>query len=141
MIEASALARELVSYLPDRVGAPLPLAPPREPRSGDPSAPVPAASRRVYDIRDVIARVADGGRLLELGPRWARNIVVGFARLDGMPVGVIANQPHHLGGTIDTAAAEKGAWFVRLCERFRLPLAVFVDTPGFLPGVGQERRA
>jgi acetyl-CoA carboxylase carboxyltransferase component len=140
MIEASALGRELISYLPDRVGAPLPLAPPREPRSGDPSAPVPAASRRVYDIRDVIARVADGGRLLELGPRWARNIVVGFARLDGMPVGVIANQPHYLGGTIDTAAAEKGAWFVRLCERFRLPLAVFVDTPGFLPGVGQERQ-
>jgi acetyl-CoA carboxylase carboxyltransferase component len=138
--EAAALTCELVSHLPDRARGSLPLAAPAGPVEGDPSEPVPAESRRVYDMREVIARLVDGGRLVELSPRWARNMVVGFARMDGLPVGVIANQPHHLGGTIDAAGAEKGAWFVRLCDRFGLPLMVLVDTPGFLPGVGQERQ-
>ena len=92
-------------------------------------------------MRDVIRRLVDGGELLELAPRWARNLVVGFARIDGSPVGVIANQPRHLGGCLDAAAGEKGAWFVELCDRFSLPLVVLVDTPGFLPGTAQERAA
>jgi acetyl-CoA carboxylase carboxyltransferase component len=138
--EAAALACELVSHLPDRARGQLPIAAPASPLDGDPSEPVPEESRRVYDIRDVAARLVDGGRLLELSPRWARNIVVGFARMDGIPVGVIANQPHYLGGIIDAAGAEKGAWFVSMCDRFGLPLVVLVDTPGFLPGVGQERQ-
>ena len=137
---AGALACELIAHLPDVAGGPLPLAPPREPLPGDPAAPLPESPRRVYDVREVVGHMVDGGRLVELSKRWARNIVVGLARLDGLPVGVIANQPHHLGGTIDTAGAEKGAWFVRMCERFRLPLVVLVDTPGFLPGVRQERQ-
>lgn len=138
--EAAALACELISHLPDFARGPLPLAAPADPLAGDPSDPVPEETRRVYDVRDVAARIVDGGRLLELSPRWARNMVVGLARMDGLPVGVIANQPHYLGGTIDAAGAEKGAWFVSLCDRFGLPLVVLVDTPGFLPGVGQERR-
>jgi acetyl-CoA carboxylase carboxyltransferase component len=138
-VHAADLVRQLLSHLPQAVGGAAPIAPPAEPRFGDPSAVVPADHRRVYDVRDVLARVLDGGRLLELAPRWARNMVVGLARLDGRAVGVIANQPRHLGGTIDARASEKGSWFVRLCDRFGLPLVVLVDTPGFLPGSGQER--
>ncbi|HEU4657868.1 MAG TPA: carboxyl transferase domain-containing protein [Capillimicrobium sp.] len=104
----------------------------------DPARRLPAASRSVYDVRDVARDVLDGGRFLEVAARWARNIVVGFGRLGGRPVGVVANQPRHLGGVIDVAASEKGAGFVRTCDRFRLPLVVLVDTPGFMPGSGQE---
>jgi acetyl-CoA carboxylase carboxyltransferase component len=76
--------------------------------------------------------------MLELSPRWARNMVTALARLNGHPVGVIANQPRHLGGVIDAAASEKGARFIRTCDAYRLPLVVLVDTPGFLPGTTQE---
>ncbi|UJA21751.1 methylmalonyl-CoA carboxyltransferase [Thermoleophilia bacterium SCSIO 60948] len=137
-IAAAGLARDVISHLPQKVGGDARLWPPREPLEGDPSEHVPSERRRVYDVRDVARRLIDGGELIELAPRWARNIVVGFARIDGRPVGVIANQPRHLGGTIDSAASEKGSWFVRLCERFGLPLCVLVDTPGFLPGQRQE---
>jgi acetyl-CoA carboxylase carboxyltransferase component len=106
---------------------------------GDPGDVLPPRAAQVYDVRDVVARIVDGGELCELAPRWARNMVVGFARLDGSPVGVIANQPRHLGGTINAEASQKGAWFVSLCDRYGLPLIVLVDTPGFLPGASQER--
>jgi acetyl-CoA carboxylase carboxyltransferase component len=138
-VEAADLVRTLLAHLPAALGEALPLAPPAEPLPGDPSAPVPAEPRRVYDVRDVARRLLDGGTLLELAPRWARNMVVGLARVDGAPVGLIANQPRHLGGTIDAAAAEKGSWFVDLCDRFGLALVVLVDTPGFLPGARQEQ--
>ncbi|MEX2196175.1 MAG: carboxyl transferase domain-containing protein [Thermoleophilaceae bacterium] len=137
--EAGRLVRDLLAHLPARAGGSLPLAPAAEPEPGDPSEPVPAQSRRVYDVRDVARRLTDAGRLLELAPRWAPNLVTALARIDGSPVGVIANQPRRLGGTIDCAAAEKGAWFVTFCDRFGIPLLVLVDTPGFLPGVRQER--
>jgi acetyl-CoA carboxylase carboxyltransferase component len=138
-VHAAELVRALLAHLPASAGAPLPLAPPAEPAAGDPGAVLPERERGVYDVRDVIARIVDAGVLLELGPRWARNIVTGLARIDGSPVGVIANQPHHLGGTIDVDASQKGAWFVDMCNRFGVPLVVLVDTPGFLPGTGQER--
>jgi acetyl-CoA carboxylase carboxyltransferase component len=138
-VTAADLVRDLLGHLPSVERGALPLAPPAEPRPGDPGSVVPSEHRKVYDVRDVAARILDGGRLLELAPRWARNMVVGLARLDGLPVGLIANQPRHLGGTIDAAGSEKGAWFVRLCDRFGLPLVVLVDTPGFLPGTDQER--
>src|SRR4051812_7302753 len=140
-VEAAELTRAFLSYLPSAVGGALPLHPPRPPLAADPSETVPDEPRRVYDVRDVIARLADGGELLELAPRWARNLVVGFTRIDGSPVGVIANQPRHLGGCLDAAASEKGAWFVALSDRFGLPLLVLVDTPGFLPGARQEHQA
>jgi acetyl-CoA carboxylase carboxyltransferase component len=82
--------------------------------------------------------VVDDGRLLEVAPGWARNLVTGFARLDGHTVGVIANQPRYLGGVLDVASSEKGARLVSQCNDFRIPLLVFVDTPGYLPGTRQE---
>lgn len=137
--DAAQLVRDVLGYLPGRLGErPLP-APPREPIGGDPSEALPPAARQVYDVRDVATRILDAGELVELSPRWARNLVCGLGRLEGMAVGVLANQPRHLGGTLDVAAAEKGAWFVNWCERMGLPIVVLVDTPGFLPGTGQER--
>ncbi|MGE5527477.1 MAG: acyl-CoA carboxylase subunit beta [Methanosarcina sp.] len=133
------LLRELLSYLPSALGGELPAAAPVPAPSGSPADCVPTERRRVYDVRDVIAALFDGGSYFELAERWARNLVTTLARLDGWPVGVIANQPQHLGGTIDNAGAEKGAWFVSLCDRLALPLVVLVDTPGFLPGAAQER--
>jgi acetyl-CoA carboxylase carboxyltransferase component len=133
------LLRELLGYLPSALGGELPAAAPVPPPSASPADYVPKERRRVYDVRDVITALFDGGSYLELAERWARNLVTTLARLDGWPVGVIANQPLHLGGTIDSAGSEKGAWFVSLCDRLALPLVVLVDTPGFLPGASQER--
>jgi acetyl-CoA carboxylase carboxyltransferase component len=89
-------------------------------------------------VREVARALADGGRILEVSPRWARNIVCAFARMDGHPVGIVANQPRHLGGVLDADAATKAARFVRTCNLFGLSLVVLVDTPGFLPGTRQE---
>lgn len=137
--EAFGLVREVLGYLPARLGErPLAIAP-RPAIGGDPGDVLPPSPRQVYDVRDVAARILDAGELLELAPRWARNLVTGLGRVEGMPVGVLANQPRHLGGTLDVAAAEKGTWFVEWCDRMGLPLVVLVDTPGFLPGTGQER--
>jgi acetyl-CoA carboxylase carboxyltransferase component len=138
-VHASELVRAALAHLPSQAGGALPLYPPTDPAPGDPADVLPAREREVYDIRDVAARIVDGGELLEFGPRWARNLVVGFARVEGAPVGVIANQPKHLGGCLDAESSQKGAWFVDLCDRFGVPLLVLVDTPGFLPGVGQEQ--
>jgi acetyl-CoA carboxylase carboxyltransferase component len=99
---------------------------------------VPSAARKVYDVRGVIEAIVDGGRHLEVSERWARNMVTTFARIDGRPVGVIANQPWYLGGVIDSAAAQKASKFVRTCNAFGIPLVVLVDTPGFMPGTKQE---
>jgi acetyl-CoA carboxylase carboxyltransferase component len=139
-VHAAEMVRTALAHLPSKAGGPLPLHPPRDPAPGDPADVLPERERSVYDVRDVAARLVDGGALLELAPRWARNLVVGLARIDGQPVGVIANQPKHLGGCLDAEASQKGAWFVNLCDRYQLPLVVLVDTPGFLPGVGQEQQ-
>jgi acetyl-CoA carboxylase carboxyltransferase component len=92
----------------------------------------------VYDVRDVIRCVSDGGELLEVSAGWARNLVTGLVRIDGRAVGVIANQPRYLGGVLDAASSQKGARFVQKCNSFGLPLLVLVDTPGFMPGTRQE---
>jgi acetyl-CoA carboxylase carboxyltransferase component len=135
---ARLLLRELLSYLPSRIGDPAPRAQTVEAPSGSPADHLPAQTREVYDIRAVIGSLVDGGEQLELAARWARNMVTTLARLDGRPVGVIANQPRYIGGAIDSEGAQKGTWFVNLCDRLRLPLVVLVDTPGFLPGQIQE---
>ena len=100
-VQAADLVRGALAPLPSRAGGPLPLHPPLDPLPGDPADALPERERAVYDVRHVAARIVDGGHLLELAPAWARNLVVGLARVDGAPVGVIANQPRYLGGTLD----------------------------------------
>jgi acetyl-CoA carboxylase carboxyltransferase component len=99
---------------------------------------VPQSAREPYDMKDVIRSVADSGHFYEVFPLWAMNIVVGFARLDGHSVGIVANQPKILAGTLDIESSEKAARFVRFCDAFNIPLVTFVDVPGFLPGTAQE---
>ena len=135
---AVAVVNDLLSHLPQRAGEEPPRAIPAEPVPGDPAGPVPEQARKVYDVRDVMRHVFDDGALVEVSERWARNMVTGFTRIGGRPVGVIANQPWHLGGVIDGDGAQKAAKFVRICNSYGLPLVVLVDTPGFLPGTKQE---
>ncbi len=99
---------------------------------------VPDESSRPYDMHGVLHRIVDGGAFLEIQPAWAANIIIGFARLGGHPVGIIAQQPAVLAGALDIDASVKAARFVRTCDAFNVPLVTFVDVPGFLPGVGQE---
>ncbi len=141
-IDAAFLARDLLGYLPSHRDLPTPELPARPAPGGredaSPDATVPADARRVYDVRDVIRAIVDEGRMLEVSAGWARNLVTGFARIDGRTVGVIANQPRYLGGVLDAASSQKGARFVSKCNAFRIPLMVLVDTPGFMPGTRQE---
>jgi acetyl-CoA carboxylase carboxyltransferase component len=131
--------RQLLSYLPSVAGSSPPRAVAVDPAAPDPGAFVPAASRSAYDVRAVLNAVVDADSLVELCPRWARNMVTALARLDGRPVGIVANQPRYLGGVLDAEASEKAARFVNFCASFGLPLIAFVDTPGFMPGSKQER--
>ena len=139
--EASAArrVRELLRYLPSSADAHPPRADAVDPALSDPAAFVPDEPRRAYDMRDALTGILDRDSLLELSPRWARNIVTALARLDGRPVGIVANQPRFLGGVLDAAGSEKAARFVSLCDSYGLPLIVVVDTPGFMPGSRQER--
>ncbi len=136
--DSAALARELLSYLPSHRDFAPPRAEPRPAGGHDPGADVPREARKVYDVRSVIHAVVDDGELLEISAGWARNIVTAMARLEGRPVGVIANQPRYLGGVLDVASSEKGARFVSKCNKFGIPLLVLVDTPGYMPGTRQE---
>ena len=139
--ECLRLIRELLGYLP---GNNLDEAPRRQ--STDPidreeqslETIVPASPNQPYDMLDLIHAVADEGAFLEVHRHYARNIVVGFARLGGRSVGIVANQPAHLAGTLDIDASVKGARFVRFCDAFNIPLVTFEDVPGFLPGTRQE---
>jgi acetyl-CoA carboxylase carboxyltransferase component len=139
-VEAVLLTRRLLSYLPTCAGDPLPSATPAEPAGADPGTVVPLDDRRVYDVRAVVDGIVDSGSFLEASPKWARNLVTAFARIEGGPVGIIANQPRYLAGVLDVDASQKGAEFVRTCTAFGIPLVVLVDTPGFLPGTKQETR-
>jgi propionyl-CoA carboxylase beta chain len=139
--ECLRLIRELLGYLPPNNHDPAPhLDSTDPPDREDPSldALVPPESNLPYDIKDAIRRVADHGEFFEVQERWARNIVVGFARMDGRTVGIVANQPAHLAGCLDIDASVKGARFVRFCDAFHIPILTFEDVPGFLPGTAQE---
>ena len=138
-LAAAARVREILSYLPSGGGETPPRATVVEPTLRDPGSVVPASGRSAYDVRDALQGIVDGGSLLELCPRWARNVVTALARVDGRPVGVVANQPRHLGGVLDAESSEKAARFVRFCDAFGLPLIAVVDTPGFMPGSRQEQ--
>ena len=138
--DATRMVRSLLSFLPQHAGGRPPAVPARSPSEAlaDLGAIVPEDPRRVYDMRALARALADGGELLEMSPRWAPNLVTAFARIDGRAVGLVANQPRRLGGVLDCAAGQKGARFVRTCNTYGLPLVVLVDTPGFMPGSGQE---
>ena len=133
--------RELMTYLPQNNRED----PPRK-ASSDPidrqdaalDSLVPEASNQPYDIKDVIRRVIDDGQFFEVHEHWARNIVVGFARMDGRSIGIVANQPAFLAGCLDIDSSTKGARFVRFCDAFNIPILTFEDVPGFLPGTAQE---
>ena len=99
---------------------------------------VPDSPRAPYDMKEVVRRVVDDGEFFEVFPLWARNIVIGFARIEGHTVGVVANQPRELAGTLDFESSEKAARFIRFLDAFNIPILTFVDVPGFLPGAAQE---
>jgi methylmalonyl-CoA carboxyltransferase large subunit len=139
--EAMQLCRRLLSFLPSNNMED----PPRLPFTarlrpdGDLAGLVPVDAKVAYDIRTVLMRIVDNQDFLEIQPGFAPNIVIGFGRLQGRPVGIVANQPCAMAGALDIDASDKAARFVRFCNAFNLPLLTFVDVPGFLPGVEQER--
>src|SRR6266536_1087552 len=134
-------ARYLLSFLPQNNVDPPPYAEPSDPAAredADLDRLVPDDPTKPYDMKEVVRRVVDGGEFLEVHERWAENLVCGFARLGGHPVGIVGNQPRALAGVLDIDSSVKAARFVRFCDAFNLPLVTFVDVPGFLPGTQQE---
>jgi acetyl-CoA carboxylase carboxyltransferase component len=138
-VDGALMARDLLDYLPQHAGEPPQMWPSVAAPEIAPDRAVPAQAREVYDVRHVASALVDGGRLMEVSPRWSRNIVCAFARLEGRAIGIVASQPRHLGGVLDSSASQKAARFVRTCNAFGLALLVLVDTPGFLPGARQEK--
>jgi propionyl-CoA carboxylase beta chain len=139
--ECLATVRELLSFLPSNNLD----SPPRKATQDDPARAdvaldtiIPTESNQPYDMVDVIARVVDEGYFFQVQEHFARNIVVGFARMAGRTVGIVANQPAFLAGVLDINASVKGARFVRFCDAFNIPLITFEDVPGFMPGIQQE---
>jgi methylmalonyl-CoA carboxyltransferase large subunit len=139
--DALRLCRRLLSFLPSnnledppRLAYDLPI-------DADPEMNeiIPAGNKASYDVRNIITRVLDDQDFFEIQPDFAANIVIGFGRLQGRPVGIVASQPNFMAGVLDINASDKAARFVRFCNAFNLPLITFVDVPGFLPGVEQER--
>lgn len=133
--DALRLARRVLSYLPNSCYDDPPDTVPVPPHD---TPHVPTQSKQTYDVRSVVRSLVDTDSFLELQEHFGANLVVGFARLDGKPIGIVANQPNWLAGTLDITASEKAARFVRMCDSFGLPLVVLVDTPGFLPGRNEE---
>ena len=139
--ECLTLIRTLLGYLPSNNLDDPPRSDPADPVDREDErldTLVPEAPHQPYDILDLIHLVVDHGEFLEVHRHFARNLVVGFARLGGRSVGIVANQPAHLAGTLDIDASVKGARFVRFCDAFNIPLVTFEDVPGFLPGTQQE---
>ena len=136
-----ALLRELISYLPSNNMEEPPYEPTEDPinRLEDSlNSIIPDNPNQPYDVKDVISGIVDDGKFLEVHATYAQNIVVGFARFNGVSVGIVANQPKCMAGVLDINASRKGARFVRFCDAFNIPLVTLVDVPGFLPGTGQE---
>jgi propionyl-CoA carboxylase beta chain len=135
------MIRELMSFLPSNNLEDPPSKPSTDPADRSEEALrniVPADPNKPYDMKDIIHRTIDDHHFLEVQPHYARNIIIGFARFGGFPVGIVANQPDHLAGVLDINSSIKAARFVRFCDAFNLPLVTFVDVPGFLPGTNQE---
>jgi acetyl-CoA carboxylase carboxyltransferase component len=135
--------RKLVSFLPSSFES----LPPRSETKDDPCRVldslekiVPEDTKRAYNIIQVIKAIADDGDFLELKPKFARNLVIGFGRIDGHPVGFVANQPMFLAGSLDVDASDKAARFIRFCDAFNIPIITLMDVPGFFPGKQQEEK-
>jgi len=137
-----AAVRRFLSYLPPSNLEPPPWQPADDP--GDRNVEgleklVPASPRATYDVRKVVQRIVDKDSWFEIKPTWAKNLVIGLARMAGHPIGVVANQPMSKGGILDVDAADKAARFIRLCDAFNVPLVYLMDVPGFLVGSGVEK--
>ncbi len=135
------LIRRLLSYIPQNNMEDPPFVPTADPEDRmdeELKYIIPESPTRPYDVKEIIRRVVDNGEFLEVHEHWAQNIVVGFARLGGFSVGIVANQPLVLAGVLDINASRKAARFVQFCDCFNIPIVTFVDVPGFLPGVDQE---
>jgi propionyl-CoA carboxylase beta chain len=134
-------ARYLLSFLPQNNAEPPEWSAPTDPvdrMDAELDTIIPDLPTQPYDMKEIIRHVVDDGEFLEVSERWAENIVTGFARLGGYPVGVVGNQPRSLAGVLDIDSSNKAARFVRTCDAFNIPLVTFVDVPGFLPGTAQE---
>jgi acetyl-CoA carboxylase carboxyltransferase component len=141
--ECLAVVRKLLGFLPSNCES----TPPRLPSGDDPArmldsleTVVPEDARKAYNILQVIRAIVDGGEFLELKSKFARNLVIGFGRLDGYPVGFVANQPMFLAGSLDVDASDKGSRFIRFCDAFNIPIVTLMDVPGFFPGKQQEEK-
>jgi propionyl-CoA carboxylase beta chain len=133
--------RFLIGFLPsNNLEMPPRVEPYDDPERRDPELDsiVPADPQKPYDMRNVISLIVDDGEFFEVHEHFAKNIICGFSRLDGFPVGIVGNQPMHLAGVLDIESSEKAARFVRTCDAYNVPLVTFTDVPGFLPGTSQE---
>ncbi len=140
-VEALAMVRRLVNYLPANNKTPPPHRPTPDPASRmEPSLDtlVPSSPTKPYDMKELILKTVDDTDFFEIQPEHAKNIIVGFARMEGYPVGIVANQPVVLAGCLDIKSSIKAARFVRFCDAFSIPILTFVDVPGFMPGTAQE---
>jgi len=140
-VEALETVRKLLSFIPGNNREDPPRIDSDDPidrEEEDLDSLVPENPNKPYDMLDVIRRIVDHGDFLEVHKNYAGNIIVGFSRMDGRPIGIVANQPAHLAGVLDISASLKGARFIRFCDSFNIPLITFVDVPGFLPGLEQE---
>src|SRR6266436_56285 len=140
-VEALVELRRFVDFLPGSNRAAAPARPTSDPRARtEPSLDtlIPANPNKPYDMKELIGKVVDDGDFFELQPNYAANILVGFARMEGATIGIVANQPMVLAGCLDIDSARKAARFVRFCDCFNIPIVTFVDVPGFLPGTAQE---
>jgi len=139
--EALAAVRQILSHLPQNNLGDAPQGPTTDPANRRDAALdtiIPEDPSRAYDMHEVITRIVDDAEFLEIQPGWASNIIIGFARLGGRSVGIVAQQPLVLAGALDIDASTKAARFVRTCDCFNVPIVTLVDVPGFMPGVGQE---
>jgi len=141
--DAIRLIKEILAFLPNSYQESAPRCDPENDadRECEPLLSImPSDPRKSYDMKKILKCILDKGHFFEIKARYARNILTGFGRMDGGSVGIIANQPSYLGGTLDVDASDKGSRFIRFCDAFNIPILTFVDVPGYLPGVDQEYR-
>ena len=139
--ETIEMIRQLVSFIPSNNFEEAPIRPTEDPveRMEDSlNSLIPENPNMPYEVKEIIHAIVDDGEFMEVHEKWAQNLVVGFAHMGGMSVGIVANQPKAMAGVLDSNASRKGARFVRFCDAFNIPLVTLVDVPGFLPGTGQE---